>query len=1220
MLLGVVMISLAMLASLLLLGIGDGEERPGGDSLVGGNGADGDAARLELATGPALVSPDLIAERFGGAPEGGTVRLHGPGRLTGRVIERGSGQGLGGVAVELLPMPPVGAEVVAQVSRFIGAESDFSQRVRPVATAITAPDGAFAFEGIREGRWFLGASAPHHVLDVVVSARVLRSGDGGPVDVWMRSGGRIVGRVLTEAGGPVPGATVAMTTSSMGMLEAAADGEVAFLRTKADSDGRFEFAGVAPAEGYELAAMGRGIAVTHVLDLEVRAGEDTVVEVRGRSGARVRGRVLGVAAAGALDEQDAAGALMAPVVGAQVGALPRGLRNLKLAKDLLMSLHSVTDADGYYELNGVPPGAVDLLAMAKDHVPARGPLVQVPNAPGAEVQARDFVLVQGPKVRGRVVDVAGLPVPGARVLWNVIDIASVEGQPSLAPLFAAGMKDFRFPVTDVDGAFEAGPLGGRAPFEVRALKSGYEVGRAQWEPRTAPGEGAGGSLIEIVLHRGGSVSGRVLDDVTSEPVPSFTVASSARIESDSAAPSRFNPFAGGVEFESADGRFELREIARGQQEVVVTAHGYLPLRSELTVPEAGAVSGLEVRLVPGATLRGVVADSEGAPVAGARVTTESLIATSFERLEAGRTSIESALAVKGRPRQNLTPPVGLLRHLVALGFLGEGVATSAPDGSFEIVGLEPGSVEVLAYHRDFRAGGVVTKVERGAGNEPITITLSQGGGLRGKVTDRFGLPVSGAMVLAVSPGMAGGPTSNGGFHQARSRTDGTYEMLHMDGGPFLVVATRGDQDLSIMGFLGTLNFGLVNVPEDRVAVHHLVDTSASACRVTGQVTRGGVPVPQGMLLALNLESEGLLGLDFKAASIENDGTYVFEGLSPGEYEVKFEGAGPGGDFLLDVPDAPQLVHNIALPEGVVAGRFVARETGEPVMGVRVRLERLGRSAEAGLLSGLTSQLSRGMSTGLTGGGGRRDGARTTSRDGGFRFTGLDEGRYRLVLVADARSSDFAPPARLEVRVGENETVDVGDVVLDPGRVVTGRVVDEAGEGIEGAEVFATPDGVEGVKGRMPRPARSGADGGFEVRGLGPGSWRVRPSAPGFAAGRASVLEIDDEQEPDEMELTLARGLLVEVRVVDGNGLPRAGVTAFLQRVGEDAASGAPGGSQSFLARFFDGSSATDEDGLLALGRFEPGDFELRATQGFSSARRQVILAGTGTARLEITLK
>ncbi|MEM8711943.1 MAG: carboxypeptidase-like regulatory domain-containing protein, partial [Planctomycetota bacterium] len=409
-----------------------------------------------------------------GAEGSERVRLAGPGRLTGTVRIRGAsgagnGAGLGGAMVTLTPFPAVGEAIARHAAQFLGAEADFVRRVAPVAAVETDAAGAFSFEGVAEGRWYLSATANHHVQESPISARVLASGAGGPVEVWVRSGGRVVGRVVDREGRAVPDADVALATDSLTVLEAAADGELAYLRTSTNAIGEFAFPGVAPAEGYELAAIGAGISIVHARDVQVRAGEDTFVELVGGPGVTVRGRVVST------------GETTVPLKGAQVAALPRGLRHLKLAKELLVSTHAVTDAEGRYELRHVPPGTSDLLGMAEAHIPGRGPALRLSGARGASFEAPDFALVRGPRLGGIVVDEDGVPLEGVRILWSVIDIASVQGEPSLAPIFAAGMKEFRFPVTGPDGAFVAGPFAGRRPYQIRAVKSGYGVGEVEWD-------------------------------------------------------------------------------------------------------------------------------------------------------------------------------------------------------------------------------------------------------------------------------------------------------------------------------------------------------------------------------------------------------------------------------------------------------------------------------------------------------------------------------------------------------------------------------------------------------------------------------------------------------------------------------------------------------------------------------------------------------------------
>ncbi|MGE0193397.1 MAG: carboxypeptidase regulatory-like domain-containing protein [Planctomycetota bacterium] len=106
-------------------------------------------------------------------------------------------------------------------------------------------------------------------------------------------------------------------------------------------------------------------------------------------------------------------------------------------------------------------------------------------------------------------------------------------------------------------------------------------------------------------------------------------------------------------------------------------------------------------------------------------------------------------------------------------------------------------------------------------------------------------------------------------------------------------------------------------------------------------------------------------------------------------------------------------------------------------------------------------------------------------DGSFVLGGLpDRGVVTIQLTAASRRE--AGVARMSV---ERKDVPVGarDVVLhaDGGLVLAGRVVDAAGQGVEGSPVYVTDSGRQSVN------LVSGADGAFEVRGLAPGTASVR---------------------------------------------------------------------------------------------------------------------------------
>src|SRR5882672_7719463 len=295
---------------------------------------------------------DLLASKIAALPDGipipAGVRLGGPGRLTGRVLDRATGNGVAGARVDLLPLPPAGQELFGRILRLANTGEEFSSRVESIAITGTGIDGSFAFEGVRTGTYFIDARAARCVPDSVARARVAASGEGGPIDVWVRPGGRVLGLVLLPGGEPASDVKVAITQGPGLIIESARDGDACYLATKTDSAGAFVIAGVPPGEGYDLTAIGSGFAITHALDLTVRAGEDTQVVVRTSVGATIEGRVVSTAnteqVEGAEDKVATKGPI--PLAGAHVGLVARGLRDLSFAEELLEQSHVVTGADG----------------------------------------------------------------------------------------------------------------------------------------------------------------------------------------------------------------------------------------------------------------------------------------------------------------------------------------------------------------------------------------------------------------------------------------------------------------------------------------------------------------------------------------------------------------------------------------------------------------------------------------------------------------------------------------------------------------------------------------------------------------------------------------------------------------------------------------------------------------------------------------------------------
>ncbi|MGD0836108.1 MAG: carboxypeptidase-like regulatory domain-containing protein [Polyangia bacterium] len=149
-------------------------------------------------------------------------------------------------------------------------------------------------------------------------------------------------------------------------------------------------------------------------------------------------------------------------------------------------------------------------------------------------------------------------------------------------------------------------------------------------------------------------------------------------------------------------------------------------------------------------------------------------------------------------------------------------------------------------------------------------------------------------------------------------------------------------------------------------------------------------------------------------------------------------------------------------------------------------------------------------------------------NGAFAVPGLGSGRYTLraqrggeVSATAVVAIDGASPSPGQVRLA-----------LQPGIVVEGRVVDDAGHPLAGASiaVMATPAD------DLPVSAQSGRDGKFRVGPIGPGRVQFLARLDDYVA--LEVPEARLGSHPSQwIELRLARAAKLAGRVVDEDGRP-----------------------------------------------------------------------------------
>lgn len=228
----------------------------------------------------------------------------------------------------------------------------------------------------------------------------------------------------------------------------------------------------------------------------------------------------------------------------------------------------------------------------------------------------------------------------------------------------------------------------------------------------------------------------------------------------------------------------------------------------------------------------------------------------------------------------------------------------------------------------------------------------------------------------------------------------------------------------------------------------------------------------------------------------------------------------------------------------------------------------------------------------------------TDREGRFELGTLEPGRHLLVFTAPGL-------VRLELPVelpAAEDDLDLGAIEMAEQESFGGRVVDEDGEPLEGAAVFAWR-GEEGRELLLEWPtwrrpdATSGADGKFDLPGLAAGeSIGVEIRAPGRPPIFAKNVAVVAGEGPD---FVVPRGAALEVEVLGSGREPLAGAAITLVRLGVDQ---------------FENFQLTDRDGRAVYPALPAGPLELRIeSRDYGVYRRQLELERGENASVQVVL-
>jgi hypothetical protein len=291
--------------------------------------------------------------------------------------------------------------------------------------------------------------------------------------------------------------------------------------------------------------------------------------------------------------------------------------------------------------------------------------------------------------------------------------------------------------------------------------------------------------------------------------------------------------------------------------------------------------------------------------------------------------------------------------------------------------------------------------------------------------------------------------------------------------------------------------------------------------------------------------------------------------------------------------------------GVIRGRVVRADTGEPLRRVRVRVDEWNAKDQSGPVSTITDAQ------------GRYELAQLAAGTYHLRAT---RGGYVELEYGQRRPFERGRP----IELAEGAVLQNIDFALPPGGVVTGRVVDEVGEVVPQVWVsLARRRYVEGERTLVSQAGSSTDDRGeFRIYGVSPGEYviiatfddrdigsrdRVRyvptyyPNTP--VASEAQRVVVGPGQEVPGMMITLVRAATASVRgVVRSSGQASTGPFTMItaQEIG-----GARADGHTAMA-------VVANDGAFSIAGLLPGTYllEARSMTGAEVASKEVVVDGS----------
>lgn len=442
---------------------------------------------------------------------------------------------------------------------------------------------------------------------------------------------------------------------------------------------------------------------------------------------------------------------------------------------------------------------------------------------------------------------------------------------------------------------------------------------------------------------------------------------------------------------------------------------------------------------------------------------------------------------------------------------GRALPTRRPDaisdnaGHFAIANIRPGqfmiSVERNGYmtrqwgRENTRQAPAVLVLTAGQSVPDLLLPMLRPAVIEGRVTDKNGEPMAGAVVEALGRNVYRGKTTFTAYGEAGTDDHGEYRIFNIMPGKYWLAASHNEEFGRSGGEITSEPYPAVYYPkssridgatpihlsggeEVRGVDFTLIPDPVGGYEISGKVTNAisNSPAPAAVALA---PADGPAGVEGRGTGANpHDGTFQFSHVQPGKYVLTATGADQNtASQQIIVANADLHDVSLVLAPGIDITGHVTLDgapSSIPFMDIDLRSLDL-RDPSAGSISG------------------------QVQADGTFAMHHVADGLYNLSVfsVCDQcylKSATSAQGINLlasGVRVASGVAPTGIEIVYSANTAeVNGTVVDSSGKPAEGAWVIVLPSVYEPYHIDLGRTGSSDQYGHFDIRGLGPGSYSV----------------------------------------------------------------------------------------------------------------------------------